>query len=155
MHPEALPWVDWDSPGGKFRGASKELTIALGAQRNAPTGLGGHPFDLELSKFAPGQAGCPFHAHSNQWELFIILSGHGSVRTADETITVGPGDYIMQAPGDPHQLRNTGTEDLIFFLVADNPAIDVWHYPDSNKWGLKSPRKFFRMTEVDYWDGEE
>lgn len=155
VHCEDLPWGDWSSPQGKFRGTSKELSVAVGAQRNTPSGMGGHPFDLELGKFPPGYAGSPFHFHTNQWELFMIQRGQGSVRTAGETLTVGPGDVILQEPGDPHQLRNSGTEDLVYLLVADNPSTDVWHYPDSGKWGLKSPRKFFRMTEVDYWDGEE
>ncbi len=155
VHSGDLPWEAWTSPTGKFRGVSKELSIGLGAKRNTPSGLGGHPFDLELSKFAPGEAGSPFHSHTNQWELFMILSGQGTVRTAGETLAVGPGDVVLQEPGDPHQLRNCGTEDLVFFLVADNPSTDVWHYPDSGKWGIKSPRKIFRMTEVDYWDGED
>ena len=39
---------------------------------------GGHPFDLELGKFSPGKSGCPFHAHSAQWECYYILSGTGT-----------------------------------------------------------------------------
>lgn len=38
---------------------------------------------------------------------------------------------------------------------ADNPPADYFHYPDSGKWGLRAPRKNFRMAEADYWDGEE
>jgi uncharacterized cupin superfamily protein len=155
IHPDSLPWETWVSPLGKFRGTSKELSIALGALRNTPSGLGGHPFDLELSKLAPGEVGVPFHFHTNQWELFIILSGHGAIRTAGGVISVGPGDVILQQPGDSHQIRNPGSEELIFFLIADNPGTDIWHYPDSQKWGFKSPRKFFRVSEADYWDGEE
>ena len=45
--------------------------------------------------------------------------------------------------------------DLLYFLIADNPAIDIWRYPDSDKWGHNAPRKIFRATEADYWDGEE
>ncbi|OYU97910.1 MAG: cupin, partial [Verrucomicrobiales bacterium VVV1] len=40
-------------------------------------------------------------------------------------------------------------------IVADNPPLDAFHYPDSDKWGLRAPRKFFRLNEADYWDGEE
>ena len=155
MSSASLPWETWGSPQGKYRGTSKELSIALGALRNTPSGLGGHPFDLELSKLAPGEVGVPYHSHWAQWEFFFILSGRGSVRTPDGLLPVAAGDLILQAPGDHHQIHNPGTEELVFFLIADNPATDAWHYPDSNKWGFKSPRKFFRMTEADYWDGEE
>lgn len=58
-------------------------------------------------------------------------------------------------PGEPHQLINSGATDLVVLLVADNPPNVFWHYPDSNKYGLRSPRKIFRATDVDYHDGEE
>ena len=61
----------------------------------------------------------------------------------------------MHPPGEAHQLINTGRKPLVFYIVADNPPLDVWNYPDSNKWGIRQPRKIFCITEVDYHDGEE
>ena len=155
LHLDAPAWEGWSSPKGKFRGTSKELSILLGAKRNTPTGLGGHPFDLELSKLAPGECGCPFHSHAAQWELYLILEGRAAVRTKPETSILVPGDIVLHPPGEAHQITNAGETDLVFFLVADNPLVEYWHYPDSEKWGIRSPRSFFRPTEVDYWDGEE
>lgn len=155
LHPDNLPWEEWSSPKGKFRGASKEPSLALGAKRNTPTGLGGHPFDLELSRLRPGECGCPFHSHAAQWEMFLVREGRGSVRINDGTHAVGPGDVVLHPPGHAHQLTNTGDTDLLFFLVADNPPVDYCHYPDSAKWGLREPRLIFRPQEADYWDGEE
>lgn len=156
VHPDDLPWEGWNSTREKFRGESKELSIALGAKRNTPVGLGGHPVDLELSKLLPRQSGCPFHSHAAQWELFLILSGTATVRAGSETATLRAGDAVMHPPGEAHQITNASErDDLLFLLIADNPPVDYWHYPDSNKWGLRSPRMFFRPSEVDYWDGEE
>ncbi len=155
LHPDAIPWDPWQSPKGKFHGTGKELSLALGAKRNTPTGLGGHPFDLELGKLAPGECGCPFHSHALQWELYYFISGTGTVRTAEGRTPVTAGDVVLHPPGEAHQFTNTGTGDLLYFLVADNPPVDIWHYPDSNKWGHSSPRKIFRLTEADYHDGEE
>ncbi len=155
LHPDDLPWETWESPKGRFRGASKELSIALGAKRNTPPGLGGHPFDLELSRLEPGKSGCPFHSHAAQWEMFVILSGRGTVRAGGETGPIEAGEVVLHPPGEAHQLTNTGTDELQFYLLADNPPVDYWHYPDSGKWGLRSPRAFFRMSEADYYDGEE
>jgi hypothetical protein len=39
-------------------------------------------------------------------------------------------------------------------IVADNPRLTLF-LPDSNKWSLRPPGKIFRMTETDYFDGEE
>ncbi len=150
-----LSWEPWFSPGGKFRGASKELSVALGALRNTPTGLGGHPFDLELGKLRPGECGCPFHSHAAQWELCVFLSGTAIVRTPAGCADAVAGDVVLHPPGEAHQFTNTGTTDLLYLLVADNPPVDIFHYPDSGKWGHSQPRKFFRATDVDYWGGEE
>ena len=155
IHTDALPWEPWESPKKKFRAASKELSIALGAKRNTPTSLGGHPFDLELGKLAPGDCSCPFHSHAAQWELLVFLTGTATVRTPDGTTTARAGDVVLHPPGEAHQFTNTGADDLLYYLIADNPPVDYWHYPDSNKWGFRSPRKIFRATDADYWDGEE
>ncbi len=150
-----VPWETWTSPKETFRGTSKELSVALGAKPNTPTGLGGHPFDLELSQLAPGERGCPFHSHSAQWEMFLFLEGEGTVRAGNERHAVGVGDVVLHPPGEAHELTNPGNTTLLFYLIADNPLADIWHYPDSNKWGHRSPRKIFRATDADYWEGEE
>jgi uncharacterized cupin superfamily protein len=156
IHPDAIAWELFESPKKKFRGYSKELSIALGAKRNTPTGLGGHPFDLELQKLPPGASGCPFHSHASQWELYYLVSGTATVRYNAETATLTAGEIVVHPPGEAHQITNaSATDDLVFWLVADNPPVDYWHYPDSGKWGLRAPRKFFRMNEADYWDSEE
>ncbi len=155
LHLDDLPWEQWESPKKKFRAMSKELSIALGAKRNTPTGLGGHPFDVEYGRVAPGDSGCPFHSHSAQWELFIFLAGTASVRTPEGSRKFHAGDVVLHPPGEAHQFYNAGNDDVIYLLVADSPSSDIWFYPDSNKWGHNRPRKFFRATDIDYWDGEE
>jgi hypothetical protein len=42
----------------------------------------------------------------------------------------------------------------VFFVIADNLPTDSTFYHESNKWQIKPQRKLFRMTEVDYFDGE-
>ena len=150
-----VAWEPWSSPKKKFGSRSKELSIALGALRNTPTGLGGHPFDLELARLAPGQCACPYHRHLLQWEMFILFAGTAQLRVNGETATLRAGDAVLHAPGTAHQISNAGADDLEFLLIADNPPGDYYEYPDSAKWGLREPRGNFRMQVVDYWDGEE
>jgi len=150
-----LSWEIWQSPKGRYRADFAQLSETLGAQRNTPTGLGGHPFDLELGRVPPGGCGCPYHSHVTQWEFYIFLEGTAAFRTPAGTAPVGPGDIVLTPPGEAHQFTNTGAGELRYLLVADNPIYDVYHYPDSDKWGLRAPRKYFRLAETDYWDGEE
>jgi uncharacterized cupin superfamily protein len=149
-----LKWEKWRSPRGRFDARYKDLSAAIGDGRNAWPKKG-HPFNLELVKVAPGKAICPFHSHTSQWELFVILRGMGAVRADRKRFQVQAGDVFMHPPGEAHQLINTGRKWLHLYIIADNPPVDIFHYPDSNKWGLRPQGKFFRMTEVPYNDGEE
>jgi mannose-6-phosphate isomerase-like protein (cupin superfamily) len=149
-----LPWDGGPSPKGTYHSYSKEISKALGAGHNAWP-KSGHPFDLSLVRVPPGKSVCPFHSHTAQHELFVIISGEGTVRAGDARHIVKSGDAFMHPPGEAHQIINTGTEDLLFYVIADNPPVDISHYPDSGKWGLRPHGKFFRMNETGYFDGEE
>jgi uncharacterized cupin superfamily protein len=150
-----LTWENFDSPKRTFRGESKTLSAAVGAKENTPIGLGGHPFDIELGRVPAGFSSCPFHSHAAQWELYLFVQGTGTVRTVEGRMPIGPGDVVLHPPREAHQFLNTGSEPLEYLLVADNPIVDIWFYPDSNKWGFNSPRKFFRPSETTFWEGEE
>lgn len=150
-----VPWLEWSSPSGKFHGAGKQISEALGAVANAPLSAGGHPFDLEFGRLEPGKSGCPFHSHSAQWELFLIRSGHGTVRYGTHTREIRAGEAVVHPPGEPHQLINTGPDELTYYLVADNPLTEFWHYPDSNKWGHRPTGAAFRRQDVDFWLDED
>jgi len=57
---------------------------------------------------------------------------------------------------NPHQLKNSGNEHLVVYVVADNPFGESAYYPDSNKWAVLSPaRRVIRSEPLDYYDGEE
>jgi uncharacterized cupin superfamily protein len=115
-----------------------------------------HPFDVEICRLAPGQTPCPYHSHSAQWEFYHVISGGGIVRHNEGTTAVEAGDAFLFKPGEPHQLTNNGTEDLIFYVVADNPMGESCHYPDSGKWLVRSPEsRLIRSGPLDYFDGEE
>lgn len=155
VHLDTVPWLEWSSTTGKFAGAGKQVSEALGAVMNANLAAGGHPFDLEFGKLTPGKAGCAFHRHSAQWELYYIVSGTGTMRHGDERHELRAGDVALHPPGSTHQLINTGDTNLLYWLVADNPASEFWHYPDSNKWGFKPGGVIFRKTDVHYDLGED
>ena len=145
-----LPVEHFASPHGRYRCSFRTISEELGCPRHAGVTQGGHPFDLEWNSLPAGAQNFPFHAHYNQWELFLFVSGAGEMRTDRETVPLGPGDVMLFAPGEAHQLRNTGSSDLIYYIVADNPTADVIHYPDTDKWAVRPPRKLFRMTEAPY-----
>ncbi len=150
-----LAWVEQRSPRGRFQIFRRHISEALGAPRDAGVAGGGHPFDVELSRLPPGATNFPFHAHAAQWELYLVVSGSGELRAGDTRTPVTAGDSFVCPPGEPHQIKNTGTEDLIYYVIADNPPADVINYPDSNKWLVKPQRKVFTLQETNYFADEE
>ena len=148
--------VTWSSPKGKFAGAGKEISEELGRQPDSTDWLERHPFDVELSRIPPGKSACPYHSHSAQWEFYHIISGTGVVRHEGGTTPIEPGDAFIFRPGEPHEIINNSSHDLVFYVVADNPIGESCYYPDSGKWLVRSPeRKLLRSESVDYYDGEE
>lgn len=152
----SIPELTWTSPKGKFAGAGKQVSEALGRDPFSTDLLQRHPFDVEILRIAPGQTPYPYHSHSAQWEFYHVLSGSGQVRHQEGTTPIEPGDAFLFKPGEPHQLINDGAADLVVCVVADNPIGESCHFPDSGKWMVRSPqRKLIRPGEVDYYDGEE
>jgi uncharacterized cupin superfamily protein len=144
------------SPKGKYGGGDKEISIALGRKPHSTDVKERHPFDVEITRIPPGRCICPYHSHSAQWEFYHVISGHGQVRHQEGTTDIEPGDAFIFEPGQAHQITNNSAQDLIIFIVADNPIGESCYYPDSNKWLVRSPeRRVMRSDPVDYYDGEE
>ena len=156
IHISELPEEEQKSPTGKYRSFCRNISVALGGKRDTGPAGGGHPFDLQIRRVPPGAAVCPQHAHTIQWELFVVISGTATVRTDDSVQSVSAGEAFVQAPGTAHQILNKGHEDFVFYVIADNPPADSTWYPHSKKWMLKPQGKIYREgTEVAYFDGEE
>ena len=146
----------WTSPKGKFVGAGKEISEALGCVPTSTDLLERHPFAVEILRIPPGKTPYPYHSHSAQWEFYHVIAGTGLARHQDGTTPIEPGDAFLFKPGEPHQLTNDGTADLVVYVIADNPIGESGHYPDSNKWIVRSPeRRLVRSEALDYYDGEE
>ncbi len=63
------------------------------------------------------------HYHPVTEEIYYILAGTGEMRIEGEGRVVGPGDGIAIPPGACHQIRNTGTLDLVL-LCCCSPAYE-------------------------------
>ena len=146
----------WTSPKGKFGGASKEVSVALGRKPPSNDLRERHPFDVEILRIPPGLTPYPYHSHSAQWEFYHVISGQGVVRHLEGRTPVVAGDAFIFEPDQPHQFTNDGTVDLVIYVVADNPIGESCHYPDSGKWMVHSPeRRLLRGENLEYYDGEE
>ena len=156
INTNTLDELSWSSPKGKFSGAGKQVSEALG-RKPASTDLNErHPFDVEILRIPPGQTPYPYHSHSAQWEFYHVISGQGTVRHQDGIAALEAGDAFLFKPGEPHQIINGGQQDLVLYVVADNPIGESNYFPDSNKWIVRSPeRRIIASDPIDYYSGEE
>ena len=158
-----IPEQERKSPKGKFGRFSKNISIALGREPESLYLSKRHPFDLALVRIPKGKSLCPYHAHAAESELYLVVSGRGSVRDKNGRTEVGLGDAFFFQPGDAHQLINAGDQDFVYYVIADNPRNggttgDSCYYPDSGKSAVakeESEEIIVRGTETDYFDGEE
>ena len=156
VNTKSLEELKWTSPKGTFEGFGIQVSEALGRKPQSTDLRERHPFDVEIARIPAGKVPYPYHSHSQQWEFYHVISGSGSVRHKDGTTPIEAGDAFIFEPDQPHQLVNDGAEDLVVYVVADNPFGESCHYPDSNKWLVRSPeRRLIRSEPLDYFDGEE
>jgi uncharacterized cupin superfamily protein len=144
------------SPKGKFSRVNADISVALGRKPDSTDLVERHPFDVQNCSIPPGTSRCPYHAHTAQWEFFHVISGSGAVRHREGLTRIGKDDAFLFEPEQPHQLINDGSEDLVVYIVADNPVGEACYYPDSRKWLIEARSgQIVRSDPLDYYDGEE
>ncbi|MAF09916.1 cupin [Candidatus Poribacteria bacterium] len=142
-----VEWRGYTSPKGGFEAAGMDYARPMKARES------GHPFEVIFLRIPPGQRPWPYHSHAAQWEFYYVMEGSGEMRLEDGPVAIEKGDAMMCPPDEAHQLHNTGEDDLVVQIIADNPPADYCNYPDSGKWAAAG--KVFRMQETVYYDGEE
>lgn len=138
----------FDDEGGKYRAASYEAGLLIGARK-----LGYRFVTLD-----PGTRFCPMHSHVLEEEVFLVWDGAPSVRTPKGTFVCRRGDVIAfpVGPAGAHQLLNESDAPCTVFLLGNEDGDEVAHYPDSNKILLRAFNRLIVRAEprLDYYDGE-
>jgi uncharacterized cupin superfamily protein len=158
IHLSEVPVDRITAPEGSVFGGSRQRVGAhIGAQK-----LGYSFFTVP-----PGKTAFPYHTHTGNEEMIYILAGSGILRFGKEEIVVHSGTVIACKPGGeyPHQLINTGDQEISYLVVSTMDYPDISEYPDSNKIGAYAtsagqPQTGFRALyvrdrNVNYYDGEE
>jgi uncharacterized cupin superfamily protein len=144
------------SPKGVFEIHRRHMSLALGGVKDTGAWGGGHPFDVELARIPAGKIGYPLHSHAAQTEYYIILQGSALLRDGGDTdVRIQAGDHFLCAPGEAHQLINTSEEDLVYYVIADQHRAEITTYPHTGKRQIKPEYRYFRIEDVDYYEGEE
>jgi quercetin dioxygenase-like cupin family protein len=63
------------------------------------------------ASFLPGQI-APAHAHADMYEVFLCVSGTGSIVIDGDTYELTPGHFYLCEPGEMHEIVNDGQDVL-------------------------------------------
>lgn len=101
---------------------------------HTPWGTGATHLWVGMSEVPPGSESNP-HIHEQQEESFFVHRGEGEVVVDGVVMPVGPGSVVVVAPGELHQLRNTGDSILQVLCTVAPPfrqeQFDTVHDPGS------------------------
>ena len=89
---------------------------------------------VHLVRLRPGHVSTVYHFHHQDEEWVYVLSGRGIAEIGEETLEVGPGDFMGFVAGSlPHLLRNPHQEPLVYLVGGNRLPFDVCDYPRIRK----------------------
>jgi uncharacterized cupin superfamily protein len=108
-----------------------------------------------------GLANVP-HCHSAEEEMFVVLDGDGTLELSDihaesvgsHALTAGSVIARPAGTGVSHAVR-AGADGLRMLGYSDHHPDDACFYPRSQNVAMPGLGIRFRVTQVDYFDGEE
>ena len=71
---------------------------------------------VKIISILPGQAPS-YQYHFKREESWVVVSGVGELRLDDAVVGVSKGSHIQIKKEQKHQIRNVGSEDLVFVEV--------------------------------------
>jgi uncharacterized cupin superfamily protein len=144
---DELDFVDWHDGHQPFGDETAEVGRLLGAEK-----LG-----YSVARLRRGDHYCPFHWHTAEEELFVVLAGTPSLRTPRGTFALRAGDIIAFPTNSrgAHRLFNDADTEAVVLLVANTNPFDTCFYPDSRKHVVEATGTLVRdEPQLDYFDGE-
>lgn len=129
-----------------YRSSYKEIAEVFGAKK-----LGFHTKILEPKTFS-----APYHWHTGEEEVIIVLEGSATVRNNDQFCVIKPGDLIFYGvgPESAHHMYNHTDQPFKYFVLSNIDNSETCYYPDSKK--QSSPEGWIQNgLKVDYFKDEE
>ena len=134
--------------------------------------LGSNQIGINLTEVPPGKCAYPRHFHYINDEMFLIISGTGTLHYGDEDHPLAPMNlvFVPSGTGIPFQIDNTVSDLLRYLALSSLVQADVFVYPDSGKIGMMAGAAPYRDlaegdlpplrkwvwedTDLGYYDGE-
>ncbi len=118
-------------PNG-FPDAMPEYAKGIRSARLGPM-IGAERLGCSLAVVPAGKTMFPYHSHHANEEMFVVLSGRGTLRHDGQEYPIRQGDVIAAPVGSAHQIRNTSDAELRYLSIRTMIRPEVCEYPDSDK----------------------
>lgn len=119
--------------------------------------VGAEKLGYAVMQLARGDTLCPYHWHTREEELFVVMAGTPTLRTPRGTFALRAGDCVA-FPADrlgAHRISNDADDPAIVLAVANTDRGDVCYYPDSHKLLVEGAGTMVRdQPQLDYYEGE-
>jgi uncharacterized cupin superfamily protein len=124
----------WDREGQQMKIRSRFVAKAAGAKE-----LGASVHEL-----LPGSTGFHLHAHYGMEELFVVLTGTPTLRTADGEEPLAPGDVVSMPRGIEglHTFTNPTAEPARVLAISTVAIPEVIVYPELGKFAVATRDPF-------------
>ncbi|MDR3673496.1 MAG: cupin domain-containing protein [Holophaga sp.] len=96
-----------ESPNGKKQSGKTFLGQVLGLSS----------MEVSFGSMLPGESMPFLHAHKQNEELYVILSGSGEMQVDGQRIPLHPGTAVRIAPAGLRAWRATGSEAMAYLVV--------------------------------------
>ncbi len=142
----------------KFKSKNRKLNhYNMNSSMLTSGDLGSKKLFFDVKELLPGQLSYPYHYHSDNEEVFIIIEGEATLRQNNKKRIVKKGDLIFfpNTADGAHQLFNHSVQPVKYLDLSTNSGTDICRYPDSGKINAGSGNIFNISDKVDYFYGEE
>lgn len=110
--------------GQVFR-AGGPASVTIGGMRVTYLARSGATHDalgIYRVELAPHSPGAGLHRHALLTETFEVHAGRLALRIEGHALELGPGDFVLIPPGQPHAFANRGDEP-VHFTLSFTPAL--------------------------------
>ncbi|MGL1891630.1 MAG: cupin domain-containing protein [Spirochaetaceae bacterium] len=119
--------------------------------------LGSKLLFFDIRELPPGNFSCPYHYHSDEEEVFVVIEGEALLRQNDKKELVKEGDLLFFKSGEEgaHQLYNHTDSPFKYLDLSTNRDYGFCGYPDSKKINIGNGHIYKEDDKVGYYDGEK
>jgi len=148
MHQHLNPLIVQPGAGTDLHAFGNVLTVMLsGSQTGGTLSV--------MTEQTPPSGGPPYHVHSREDEIFIVIEGRIRYFTAGQWTEVGPGGVVYLPRGAAHTYRNVGATPNRHWIITAPSGFERFFAAGAAEFAEPSGPDEHRILEIHHQHGIE